>query len=281
MGSALMEDRGVVRISGADAVDFLQNLITCDVTVIAPGQAGFGALLTPQGKILFDFFIHRSEDGAFLFDLAAERVDAFIKRLGFYRLRAKVEIENLSATHAVLVGWDGAPAPGNAVIDPRLAALGWRAITLRENTTGDSTPAAYHAHRLSLFLPEGGKDFAYEETFPHEADMDQLNGVSFHKGCYVGQEIVSRMQHRSTARTRIVGATFEGNAPPPGTPITAGGKTIGKTGSHWENRLVAMVRIDKVADALAAGEPILAEDIPLTLLKPDWAGFAFAATNKD
>lgn len=279
MGIAYLKDRGIVRIDGADAKGFLQNLLTCDVDAISPGHAGFGALLTPQGKILFDFIIHRTEDDHFLFDIASQRMDAFIKQLGFYRLRAKIGIENISGNYAVIAGWDGAAFPENSAAvspDPRLPALGWRAVVRKEDCNGGDAEDIYHAHRIGLSVPESGKDFAFEDAFPHEADMDQLHGVSFTKGCYVGQEVVSRMQHRGTARTRIMGADFTGpERPSPGTGITAGDRMIGRTGSVSENKLVAMVRIDKALDAKAAGEAIMAGQIALLLRKPEWATFDF------
>ncbi len=277
MSRVCLTNRSVVRIAGEEAAHFLQNLVTCDIEAVHLGKAGFGALLAPQGKILFDFFIHRTDDNAFLMETDASRVDAFIARLGLYRLRAKIEIKALPE-HGVMAGWDE-PPPALATAastDPRLEALGWRAI-MAERAAQVEDEAAYHTRRIALAVPQGGMDFAFGDAFPHEVDMDQLNGVSFNKGCYVGQEVVSRMQHRTIARTRCIGASFTASAPPPGSAIMAADKTIGTTGSAASGRLVAMVRIDKVSEAIAAGETITAAGIPLVLHKPDWAAFDFSA----
>ena len=167
------------------------------------------------------------------------------KRLGFYKLRAKVAVEDLSETLAVVAGWD-APRPadeaGLVAEDPRLPALGWRAIVAAEDAAefAEEPADAYHARRIALGVPEGGRDFLFGDAFPHEALMDQLHGVDFDKGCYVGQEVVSRMQHRGTARTRIVPAVYEGGfAAEAGVEVTAGEKALGKTGTGAEGRGLA------------------------------------------
>jgi len=284
MPTAHLQDRGVVRVSGTDAKTFLDGLITCDVDKVAPGAARLGALLTPQGKILFDFIVFEgsgAEDG-YWFDVARPLAADLAKRLGFYKLRAKVVVEDHSESHAVVAGWD-TPAPAGALAaqDPRLPALGWRAIVPVADAASFSSPegeSAYHSHRIGLGIPEGGKDFAFGDAFPHEAMMDQLAGVDFDKGCYVGQEVVSRMQHRGTARTRIVPVTYpEGEAGEPGAEVTAGEKTLGTVGSISGGRGLAMIRLDRAQDALKAGEPILAGGRPVSLAKPDWVRFEFPA----
>lgn len=285
MSIAHLDDRGVVRVAGEEAGDLLQNLLTCDIDATAPQWAGYGALLSPQGKILFDFIVHRISDGTFLFDIAAYKADAFVKRLGFYRLRAKVEIENVTERYAVLVGWGEDSSPPDAATtapDPRLSALGWRAVierlSLGDIDTKLISSEAYHAHRIALAIPEGGKDFLFDDAFPHEADMDQLNGVAFQKGCYIGQEVVSRMQHRGTARTRVISASFNGEiVPESGTEITANGKPIGRVGSTTHGNLLATIRIDKAQDAIVESQTILAGDCQLTLHKPEWATFSFSS----
>lgn len=284
MPSVHLADRGVVRVSGEDAKTFLDNLITCDLDRVSPHTARFGALLTPQGKILFDFLVFQAREeigGAYYLDVLKVYAPDLAKRLGFYKLRAKVVVEDLSDSLSVVTGWD-APRPddeaGLVVEDPRLAALGWRAIV----ATADSgefakDPAeAYHAHRISLGVPEGGRDFLFGDAFPHEALMDQLQGVDFDKGCYVGQEVVSRMQHRGTARTRIVPAVYEGGfAADLGVEVMAGDKTLGKTGTGAEGRGLLMIRLDRAEDALKAGETIRAGGIPVRLERPSWVRFAF------
>ena len=284
MPSVHLADRGVVRVSGDDAKTFLDNLITCDLDRVTPEAARLGALLTPQGKILFDFLVFQAPQeigGAYYLDVLKVFAPDLAKRLGFYRLRAKVAIEDLSDSLAVVAGWD-APQPdeeaGLVAEDPRLPALGWRAIVAAEDA-GEfaKEPAeAYHAHRIALGVPEGGRDFLFGDAFPHEALMDQLHGVDFDKGCYVGQEVVSRMQHRGTARTRIVPALYEGGfAADLGVEVTAGTKVLGKTGTGANGRGLLMIRLDRAEEALKAGETIRAGGIPVQLERPAWIRFPF------
>jgi folate-binding protein YgfZ len=284
MPSVHLADRGVVRVSGEDAKTFLDNLITCDLDRVSAHTARFGALLTPQGKILFDFLVVQAPEeigGAYYLDVLRVYAPDLAKRLGFYRLRAKVAVEDLSDSLGVVAGWD-APRPddeaGLVVEDPRLPSLGWRAIVASQDSAEfASDPAeAYHARRVALGVPEGGRDFLFGDAFPHEALMDQLSGVDFDKGCYVGQEVVSRMQHRGTARTRIVPAVYEGGfAADLGVDVTAGDKLLGKTGTGAGGRGLLVIRLDRAEDALKAGETIRAGGIPVTLEKPAWIGFAF------
>jgi folate-binding protein YgfZ len=135
--------------------------------------------------------------------------------------------------------------------------------------------AEHEAHRIALGVPRGGLDFIYGDAFPHETDMDQLNGVDFAKGCYVGQEVVSRMEHRGTARNRVVPVAYEGFAPDPGAPVTAAEKPVGTFGSRTAERGLALLRLDRAADALAAGNPLIAGGATLRLVKPAWAKFAW------
>ncbi|MFT0891169.1 YgfZ/GcvT domain-containing protein [Pseudochelatococcus sp. G4_1912] len=282
MPQAYLADRGVVKVAGDDARHFLHNLVTSDVETLTPGEARWFGLLTPQGKILFDglaIAVPDTHGGGYLLDVAHDQAEALTKRLGFYKLRAKVIVENLSDAMGVGVVWGGDSAPsdlGITYIDPRLAELGTRIISERDRlaTLGDN-PDAWHKHRIHLGVPEGGKDFAWSDAFPHEVLMDQLQGVAFDKGCYVGQEVVSRMHHRATARTRIVPVTFTATAPASGTEVVAGGKTLGTIGSVGEGRALATLRLDRVSDALTAGLPITADDIPLQLEKPAFIRFAF------
>jgi folate-binding protein YgfZ len=184
---------------------------------------------------------------------------------------------------ALVAGWDDSPKPdvaGPVGDDPRLAALGWRAVVARGKAAdlGSASYDAYHAHRIALGVPEAGKDFSLGDAFPHEALMDQLHGIDFDKGCYVGQEVVSRMQHRGTARTRIVPLVYlEGSAAEPGAEVAAGARSLGRTGSAADGRGLAMIRLDRAADALAAGEAILAGGHPVRLERPAWATFSVPA----
>ena len=285
MPTAHLADRGVVRVFGPDARSLLDGLITCDLDKVQEQKARLGALLTPQGKVLFDFIVFAAPeaiDGGYYLDVAAPYAADLVKRLSFYKLRAKASIEDRSATLAVVAGWEGAPRPsedfGLVSEDPRLAALGWRAIVALEDAPGlaDVPVERYHAHRIALGIPEGGKDFVFGDAFPHEAMMDQLHGVDFDKGCYVGQEVVSRMQHRGTARTRIVPVSYpEGFVAEAGADVVAQGKVIGKAGTGAEGRGLAMIRLDRAADALAAGGTITAGGLPVRLERPDWIDFAF------
>jgi tRNA-modifying protein YgfZ len=282
MPVACLADRGVVKVSGEEAKAFLDGLLTCDLDRVGPGRLRYGALLSPQGKILFDFIVFEAPqaiEGGYYLDVLKVHAPELAKRLGFYKLRAKVTIQDLSETLAVAAGWDE-PRPGDetglVAEDPRLPALGWRAIVAAEDAAEFATvPAeAYHARRIALGVPEGGRDFLFGDAFPHEALMDQLHGVDFDKGCYVGQEVVSRMQHRGTARTRIVPAIYEGGfAAETGVEVTAGEKSLGKTGTGADGRGLVMIRLDRAGDALAAGETIRAGGIPVQLEKPDWIGF--------
>jgi len=290
MPSVHLADRGVVRVSGEDAKAFLDGLVTCDLDRVSPAQPRFGALLTPQGKILFDFILFQAPadvGGGYYFDVLKAFAPDLAKRLGFYKLRAKVVTQDLSDGLAVVVGWGDAPMPdpevGLVAPDPRLPALGWRAVVAAQDV-GEfafDDPAAYHARRIALGVPDGGRDFLFNDAFPHEALMDQLHGVDFEKGCYVGQEVVSRMQHRGTARTRILPLAYvDGFTAEPGVEVTAGGKVIGKTGTGAEGRGLAMVRVDRVADALAAGESIRAGGLPVEVRKPDWIRFEVPGTSQ-
>jgi len=250
-----------------------------------PGQAGYGALLTPQGKMICDFFILAlapKDGGGFLLDTPLLQTADLMKRLKLYKLRAKVALEDLTERSAVLASADGAALPADAGFvydDPRLPALGQRAVADIEGIEALVTvePEAYHARRIALGVPAGGRDFAYGDTFPHEALLDQLGGVSFKKGCYIGQEVVSRMQHRGTARTRVVPVVFDdGIATETGAEATAGGKPLGTIGSGANGRALALLRLDRLADALAAGAVPLGGGLAFHLAeKPDFIRFPF------
>jgi folate-binding protein YgfZ len=254
----LLADRGVLRIGGPQSETFLQDLVSNDVATLAPGEARYAALLTPQGKILFDMIIIIIvEDGAraFLVDCAREQTADLAKRLGFYKLRSKVTIEDKSEEVAVLAYLDAAPHIGGIVVrDPRSESLGFRAYVPRHQASAAQTDTAlYEARRIAAGVPKGGLDFIYGDAFPHEANFDRICGVDFNKGCYVGQEVVSRMQHRGTARKRIVQVAFSGAAPPQGTEIKAGEALIGTMGSSAGGHGLAMLRVDRLEQAKAAG----------------------------
>ncbi|MBR0869158.1 folate-binding protein YgfZ [Bradyrhizobium tropiciagri] len=282
MKAAFLPDRGVVKVAGDDARNFLNGLITADIAELRPGQGRFGALLTPQGKIITDFLITEAPAGhvgGFLIDAPRALAKGLADKLGFYKLRAKVTVENLTDSLGVLAAWDGEPAmtPDLAFADPRNAALGWRILIpvelqqkLAELIGADLVDSsAYEAHRIATGVPRGGLDFMYGDAFPHETNMDHLHGVDFDKGCYVGQEVVSRMQHRGTARTRTVRIVLDGPSPEAGATILAGDKQVGTIGSTAGQNGLALVRIDRVADALDAGLTLTAGGLSLRLADPN------------
>ena len=293
MKAALLPDRGVVKVAGDDAQRFLNGLATNDISKVAPGQARFAALLTPQGKIIVDFIAAEAEPddgGGFFLDCPRALAPALVERLNFYKLRAKITVENLSETLGVMAVWDGAALSedGLSYADPRLGALGTRSIlppqlaaeaaaALGATLTDDD---AYEAHRIALGVPRGGMDFIYGDTFPHEADMDQLSGVDFEKGCYVGQEVVSRVEHRSNARSRVLPIAYDAFSPMQGLPVLVGDKQAGVLGSTAKGRGLALLRLDRVADALASGTPLTAGGIAIHVVKPDWAKFAWPGEAK-
>jgi tRNA-modifying protein YgfZ len=271
--AAWLEDRGVVRVAGEDAGVFLQGLLTNDVEGLAPGEARYAALLTPQGKILFDMLIVRVPAAAgatFLLDCAAGQAADLAKRLGFYRLRARATIANESAGQGVIAGWGNEPEDlAGAVVyrDPRASGLGWRAILTRDKAAaiGAESSGDYEALRISLAVPKGGVDFAYGDAFPHDANLDILRGVDFDKGCYVGQEVVSRMKHRGTARKRVARIKVAADAPPPGTPVLDGELAVGSLGSSSGREALAMLRLDRVEEAKAAGRALSAGGVGVAL----------------
>lgn len=286
MKAALLPDRGVVKVVGADARTFLNGLLTTDVAQMTPAAAKFAALLTPQGKVIVDCIVAEvpAEDGGgFFLDCPKALALDFMRKLNFYKLRAKVIVEDLSEMLGVMAVWDGAGDTEYGLVysDPRVPALGQRVMLpphlaqkAAEELGAQIVDASeYEAHRIALGVPRGGLDFMYGDAFPHEIDMDQLNGIDFGKGCYVGQEVVSRMEHRGTARTRIVPYSTEVHSPDVGVAVMAGEKQVGTTGSAAGPRGLAMLRLDRYADALAAGTPITAGGIALQPNKPQWARF--------
>jgi folate-binding protein YgfZ len=282
--AALLEDRGVLRLAGADSRKFLQGLVTSNVDKVREGEGLHAGLLTPQGKILFDFFVIE-DGGSLLIDIAGDKASELAKRLGFYKLRAAVEIaEEPSLVVAAI--WGGTPSlPDGAIAfpDPRLPEFGTRVIlptgtSAAELGCAEASSDDYHALRITLGVPEGGRDYAFGEAFPHEALFDQLGGVDFAKGCFVGQEVVSRMEHRGTARRRIVPVEGDGPLPASGTSIEAAGAAIGTLGSVSGRKGLAMLRLDRAEEAVARGVPLTADGVKLTLHRPAFARFAIPAS---
>jgi hypothetical protein len=241
-----LQSRAVVEVSGPDWRSFLQGLLTNDVEALEPGEARFGALLTPQGRVLFDLFVIGGHGGC-LIDVAASRRDEFVQRLTLYRLRAKVEIRPLDI--GVFADLDPqASAPG-WVADPRLPALGLRGYTQAAPT--DELELTYDAHRLALGVPGS-------------ADFDLLNGIDFKKGCFVGQETTSRMKRRGAIRSRMLPIVFEGRPPAPGAEVLAGTLRAGEVLSGMRGRAMALVRLDRIegAELTVDGRPVRVETPP-------------------
>jgi len=293
MQAALLPDRGTVKVAGDDARRFLAGLVTNDMAKVTPDSPRFAALLTPQGKIIADFIIAEAsaeDGGGFFLDCPRALAPALVEKLNFYKLRAKVICEDLSEVLGVMAIWDGSGASeyGLNYPDPRLAALGSRVVLpphLAAEAAADLGATlvdaeAYEIHRIALGVPRGGLDFIYGDTFPHEADMDQLNGVDFDKGCYVGQEVVSRVEHRASARSRVVPIAYDEFAPNSGLPIMAGDKQVGMLGSTAKGRGLALLRLDRVEDARAAGTPLEAGGIAIRIVKPAWARFDWPGETK-
>lgn len=258
---AHLPSRALIAVSGADWRSFLQGLLTQDVESVADGEVRFAALLTPQGRLLYDLFVVGRDDGVLL-DVAAEYRDALLQKLTLYRLRAKVDLA-ASESH-VYAAW-GDDAPGGWLRDPRLDELGWRAYGAMDPTTDE---AAYDAHRLSLGVP-GSADWGSEKTYPIEANFDLLNGIDFRKGCFVGQETTSRMKRRGVIKNRMLPMVFEGATPPPGTEVLAGDLRAGEVLSGAGGRAMALLRLDR---AEAGG--LTADGRIVEVARPDWLNHA-------
>lgn len=272
----VVADRAVFSVTGPDAASFLAGLVTCSVEPRAglhPHPA-FGALLTPQGKVLFDFFLVPIPDG-FLVDAPSQQRDALMKRLGFYKLRARVSVAGSDLSVGVIAPEAAAPPAARAVYpDPRLAALGTRLVLPAGATLADAFDV--EAARIANAVPKSGVDFAFGDVFPADVNMDALAGVDFAKGCFVGQEVVARMKHRGTPRWRTLAVAAATPLPPPGTAVTAAGKPLGTLGSALpDGPGLALLRIDRVAEARRDGVPILAGAAALTVSLPRYAPFGW------
>ncbi len=257
-------DRGVLSVIGVDAVSFLDNLATNALADMKPGDARFAALLTPQGKIQFEFFALRTADG-FLLETQKAKMAQLTKRLTLYKLRAKVTIKD----EAYVVATALEPSKDRlspCFVDPRDGALGYRQLS-RDTTLhlayDAATAADYQRHRIALGVPEAGLDYALGDTFPHEANYDRLHGVSFSKGCFVGQEVVSRMQNKTVVRKRIIKITGDA-ALTTGDPVLIGDAEIGRVGSVDGTHGLAMLRLDRALEAAAQGQTLVAGGVYVT-----------------
>ena len=272
--ASLLDDRTAISVRGPDSRSFLQGLISNDMEACAPGRAIYAALLTPQGKILFEFFV--AEHDRFLLDCATVRAPDLIKRLTFYRLRAKVEIA-LAVDLRIAALWDGVPPTSTpqgveVFADPRLPALGFRLIgplPAVQEAVGGAQSGHYRGHLLRLGVPDSG-DLPPDSVFALDAGLEELHGVDFRKGCYVGQEVTSRMKHRASARRRFLIAEVEGELPPPGTKLEASGREVGTLATGHDGRALGLVRLDRVEEASTTGDGITAMGRKVSLHKPSW-----------
>lgn len=271
---ALLESRALIAIGGPDWRDFLQGLITQDVETLAPGEARFGALLTPQGRLLFDLFVVGREDGAWL-DVEAVHRDALIQRLSMYRLRAKVEIAADPTPVSILFSPDGSPLPrpdaSGWTQDPRLPELGWRGYGATKPANAEAAlESDREDQKLRLGAP-GPADWGTDKTYPIEANFDLLNGIDFQKGCFVGQETTSRMKRRGQVKSRMLPIRFDGPPPAYGSEVMAGDLRAGQVLSGREGGAIALLRLDRIAgaDLTVDGRPVRAE-------RPAWIERALA-----
>lgn len=252
--SAKLSDRAVLRLSGPDWRALLQGLITNDVHKIIENTWTYAALLTPQGKYLYDFFITLEGDDAVL-DVYGEHRAALQRKLMMYRLRSKVEIT--ASDDPVFAQWGG---NYDAMVDPRLAAMGARTLSGEETASADD----YKAHRLSLGIPDGPEDFIQEKNLWLETNADCLNGVDFQKGCYVGQELTARMKYRGKVRRRIIPITSDSDIQA-NTPILLGEREIGDTRSTMGTAGVANLKVEDLEKG-----PLMAGTVEVKPWVPDW-----------
>lgn len=276
MPFASLDNRALIAVSGPDAEHFLQNILTTDLDTLGAAEAKPGALLSPQGKILFDFLISRSGENGFRLECRVDVADDFLRRLTLYKLRAKVEIAKQDQS-LVTVAWGpdstASQTDSTDVSDARFGQVSVRRSYGSAPAGGD--PAAWQALRIAHGIAESGSDYQLGDAFPHDVLLDETGGVGFKKGCYVGQEVVSRMQHRGTARRRVLIVSADHALPAPGTELTVAGRPVGTLGSTEGTSGLAIARIDRVKAALDAGQPILAGDVAVSLAIPSWAKFSF------
>jgi folate-binding protein YgfZ len=288
----LASDRGVLAVGGPDRRSFLQGLISNDVDKIAPQRAIHAALLTPQGRYLHDFFIVELGE-TLLIDCERARLPELQKKLSMFRLRSKVTLEDQSERWAVAVIWDEdareilkLPAePGSAMnfaegviyVDPRLGAMGCRTVlpietaaaSLAKTGLEPGDPAAWDIHRLALGVPDGSRDLPVEKAFLLECGFDELNGVDWNKGCYMGQELTARTKYRGLVRKRLLPVTIDGPMPAPGTPVMLGEKEAGEMRSGRDGHALALLRLELVEAAKANG-PLTAGAAKVTAHLPGW-----------
>lgn len=282
-----LPDRAVLAVEGEDRVAFLQGLVSNDVTLAVPGQAAWAALLTPQGKYLADFFII-ADGERLLLDCEAAQVPTLLPRLSRFRLRAKVTLRAATELH-VHAAWDAPPTAasmggdamgGNAIVgdamgadaivaaDPRLPTAGWRVLAPRP-LPATASVADWDRHRLGLGLPDGTRDMEVEKTVLLEAGFDELHGVSWGKGCYMGQELTARTKYRGLLKRRLVPVAVTGSLPAPGTPILRDGTEVGSMRSGCDGIGLAVLRLDAFGARLTCGEATLTPVVPAWMHLPE------------
>jgi folate-binding protein YgfZ len=295
-GYALLADRGVLAVRGVDVLPFLQGLVSSDLNRVTAQQAGYGALLTPQGKFLFDFIMVRGDE-QLLLDTERARVGQLLQRLTMYRLRSQVEVEDVSARWAVAavlgeavaerLGLPDRPGAcrrlgdGFSLIDPRLAQLGGRVLvpavaidaTLEGLGPARLEPEAYERTRLALGVPDGSRDLVVERSTLLESGFEELHGVDFAKGCFVGQELTARMHYRGLVRKRLLPVVLKGPCPEPGTIIRLGEREAGEMRSGIDGRGLALLRLDRIAEAERTNTALYADATEVVPVKPDWVNF--------
>ncbi len=260
----VLPDRALIRVAGPDWRSFLQGLITQDVLTMAEGEMRYAALLTPQGRLLYDLFILAEAEGAWL-DVPAAAREALVGRLRMYRLRAKVEIEPTPGVVAALFG-GAVKAQGAWRQDPRLEALGLRALNVPAPEGALRQGAeAYDVHRLAWGVPDVARDGLSDKTYALEANFDLLNAIDFRKGCFVGQETTSRMKRRSVVKSRLAPLNFDGPALASGAEVLNGSLRAGEVRSGVDGRALALLRLDR-----ATGAPLTTEGMEVRLDLPFW-----------
>jgi len=268
-----LPSRTVIAVGGADRINFLQGLVSNDVTKLAPGGAVWAALLTAQGKFLHEFFVI-ADGERLLLDCEAARKDDLLRRLKMFKLRSKVELADLSGELAVFAHLGdaaGAEAAGIAFADPRHPGIGSR-LPLPAFTPATGNFADWDRARLALGLPDGSRDLVVEKSVLLESGFDELHGVAWDKGCYVGQELTARTKYRGLVKKRLVPVVVAGPLPEPGTPILRGEQEVGEIRSGCDGMALALLRLEAIREA----GPLTAGEASLSVQLPDWAGFAVA-----
>lgn len=275
MKRVVLENRGLVAISGEDAQSLLQDVISCGVDDLPEGLARPGGLLTPQGKIMFDFLLSRDGPDRFLFDMGRDQIPSFMQRMTMYRLRAKADIAAVEDS-TVQAAW-GDESEAGCLVDGRFPEQASAFRLYGESRPETASIDDYDRLRVAYGVAESEADFALSDVFPHDVLMDLNGGVSFKKGCFVGQEVVSRMQHRGTARRRVVVLTAEEPLPTGQTDLTAAGRVIGTVGTIAGETALAVARVDRIASAMDSQEPLLIGDTPVSASLPEWTGLSLSA----